>query len=294
MSSAALDYAVAASGRPFGRAEVVGVEPGGSRVRVRPLGGRAAPPVWAELALPMNGGVHLGQQVLVAAAGDDEFFVCGVLGGALRAPLRLATPSGASAEVGEDQETLRILSPAGELVFEYDPVAGKTRVCVPAGDLEIEAPEGNIGFTAGRELRLRGETTVEISGGDRLGMGVGPGPAVLDSMLELGRNLLRLRSPVVRLQAARGEAVVTEMNVRGETLSARWGTAKIVVERLETWAEDVSTRAREVRQVVDRLWQLKVERFRTVARGACQLQGKNLNLRAEEDVKVQGERIDLG
>jgi hypothetical protein len=49
-----------------------------------------------------------------------------------------------------------------------------------------------------------------------------------------------------------------------------------------------------VRQVVDRLWQLKVERFRTVARGACQLQGKNLNLRAEEDVKVQGERIDLG
>jgi len=294
MSSAAVDYAVAASVRPFGRAEVVGVEPGGSRVRVRPVGGRAVPPVWAELALPMNGGVHLGQQVLVAAAGDDEFFVCGVLGGAFRAPLRLATPSGASAEVGEDQETLRILSPAGELIFEYDPVAGKTRVCVPVGDLEIAAPEGSIGFFSGRDLCLRGDRSVEVSGGEQLALGVGPRAGGWESVVELSRKLLRLRSTLLRLEAERGEATVAEMNLRGESLTARWRTAKLVVERLETWAEDVITRAREVRQVVDRLWQLKVERFRTVARGACQLQGKHLNLRAEEDVKVEGERIDLG
>lgn len=294
MSSAAVDYAVTSSIRPFSRAEVVGVEPGGSRVRVRLLGGRPAPPVWAELALPLGGGVHLGQQVLVAAAGDDEFFVCGVLGKTLRAPLRLATPSGASAEVGEDQETLRILSPSGELVFEYDPVAGKTRVCVPVGDLEIAAPEGSIGFFSGRDLRLRGEESVEVSGGGQLALGVGPRAGGWESVLELSRKLLRLRSPLLRLEAERGEATVVAMSLRGESLVARWHTAKLVVERLETWAEDVISRAREVRQVVDRLWQLKVERFRTVARGPCQLQGKNLDLRAAEDVKIQGERIDLG
>ena len=177
-------------------------------------------------------------------------------------------------------------------MFEYDPAARRTRVCVPEGDLEIAAPDGSIRFLSGKEIRLRGERAVEISGGERIGLSTGAG--TLESVLELGRKLMRLRAPVLRIQADRGEATVAEMNVRGETLSARWGTAKIVADRLETWALDVITRARDVRQVVEHLWQLKVERIRAVARGACQLQGRKMLLRADEDVKVQGDRIELG
>lgn len=290
MSVTAVNFPLGPSERYLGRAEVIGPGGEGGRLWVRLPSDHRPREAWAVAGRELAAGAA----VLVAEGEDAELFVVGVLGAAPRAGAQLTTRAGAVAEMDADEETLRVRSPAGELIFEYQPAQRRTVVRVPEGDLEIAAPEGCIELRSGQDIRVRGERSVSVSGGERVGVTAGSSVGGGCSGVELGQSLMRLSSPVLRVHAERGEATVGEVSVQGETLSTRWNTAKVIANRLETWSGEVVTRAREVHQRVEQLWQVKAGRLRAVAVAACQLQGRKVLLRAEEDVKVRGDRIELG
>jgi hypothetical protein len=64
--------------------------------------------------------------------------------------------------------------------------------------------------------------------------------------------------------------------------------------RIELRADRIFERARDVYREVEGLLQTRVERVRTVARGAYHLFAKRVNVAAEEDAAVDGKRVLLG
>jgi hypothetical protein len=80
-------------------------------------------------------------------------------------PNRVATPSGASAEV--EGERLVVRDPRGAIVVVYDAQRGTAEIVAPSGDLVLSAPRGKIALkanevecTAGR-IELRADRIFE-------------------------------------------------------------------------------------------------------------------------------------
>lgn len=67
-----------------------------------------------------------------------------------------------------------------------------------------------------------------------------------------------------------------------------------VAHRLETLAETVVSRAKNVYQTIEELTQLQTGRLRMLVKGNCHLKARDAFLKAEQDFKVDGEQIHLG
>jgi proline racemase len=64
--------------------------------------------------------------------------------------------------------------------------------------------------------------------------------------------------------------------------------------RIELRADRIFERARDVYRDVEGLLQTRVERLRTIARGAYHVFANRVNVAAEEDAAVDGKRVLLG
>lgn len=105
----------------------------------------------------------------------------------------------------------------------------------------------------------------------------------------------------VRVEGARIEAAARDAEVtldRGTLRARRWETVAALavqtVDVLETRASRVVTRAKNLYQQVEELAQTQAGRVRVVADGALHLHARRALVKAEEDVKVRGEKIHLG
>jgi hypothetical protein len=169
----------------------------------------------------------------------------------------LVTSSGASARVeghGSD-ESLVLRDGEGRLVFEYCPRRGRTVLHVPTGDLEIEVPGA---------VRVRAGTSLELT------------------------------APDLSATAARARLVVDEGSVLAKTLATTAERLVVAVSSLETRAVQIVEKARDAFREVEGLSQTTAGRMRLLTRGTFHLLGKRTLLKAEDDLKIDGERIHLG
>lgn len=67
-----------------------------------------------------------------------------------------------------------------------------------------------------------------------------------------------------------------------------------VAHRLETLAETVVSKAKNVYRTVEELTQLQTGRLRMLVKGSCHLKARDAFLKAEQDFKVDGDQIHLG
>lgn len=67
-----------------------------------------------------------------------------------------------------------------------------------------------------------------------------------------------------------------------------------VTRRLETLAETVVSKAKNVYRTVEELTQLQTGRWRTLIKGSCHLKAREAFLKTEEDFKVDAKQIHLG
>jgi hypothetical protein len=163
---------------------------------------------------------------------------------------------GANARVAwrDGHELLEVRDADQRVLFELDTVTGKARVFSPSGTLSLEAPEGDIELVAGGKVRARGEV-VELTGGK-------DGAA----SLLLGDKLARL-------------------SAKGLVLAA---------ERIDSAAERILERARNVYRQVEDLHQLRAKRTRTLVEEGHVVRAGHASLEATEEVRIDGSRIDLG
>lgn len=176
------------------------------------------------------------------------------------------TTNGASALVAEQegQEQLEVRDPAGRLLFRYDAVTGRGVLSIPDGDLELEAPRGDLVLRSGRDVRI-------------------------DARGEIG-----LRGPRLDLEADRADLHVVETHFDGRTLDATLETVRLCAERIQTIAGRIIERALNVYRHVQKLHQLKSGRVRTLASGAIHMKSDAVFVKADGDVKLDGQQIHLG
>jgi len=180
---------------------------------------------WARPALSTPTQFRQADVVLVLSQNLEDFYLVGLLATPVphSGSVPVKTSSGASVAISQRSgaEVIQVQSKRGELVLEYHPESGKTRVNVEKGDLEFVTRNGSIAFHSAHKISF-------------------------------------------------------------------------VAHRLETLAETVVSKAKNVYRSVEQLTQLQTGRLRTLVKGSWHASSKNAFLKAEEDFKVDGDQIHLG
>lgn len=145
-------------------------------------------------------------------------------------------------------------------------VADEARVVrVEEGDLSLEAPAGRVTIVARDGVVVRsGESVVTV------------GDAGIDA------------------KTPRAELGATEARVVARSLTTVAESVRQVAEVVEVQATRVVERAKNAYREVEELAQTRAGRVRVVARAAMHLMSARAVIKAEQDVKVKGEKIHLG
>lgn len=176
---------------------------------------------------------------------------------------------------------LRLEGRDGEVLCEYDAARG-CLVLRSDGGVLIDAGEG--------PLTLRG-AAVSLEGARSVSLRVtGEQPAEVS----LDHRGVTVAARALAVAALRAVATLEESSVTAGVMSVVGRALRQRVGVVETRAERVITRAKEVYTEADELAQTRAGRLRLHARETLQAVAERLLLRADDDVKVQGERVHLG
>ncbi len=287
----------------FGPARVLEVEASGARIQVMltaPQTAEALPPVprsvWAERAMPFACEVGWGDCVLVAGSGSEDFYVIGLLGAPRATPEpehELTLPNGMRAE-SPDGESLSVYAADGRELFRHDGASGHNRVQLPEGDVEFVAQSGSIDFVANEKIRFTSREAIELSSLTGVRIAAHDALAKVTSLLSFTPRKIGLDSEDLDLHARKAKLSIDVAHYRGQRLEATLQQIKSVAKRSEVLAETLIEKAKNTYRSVEALSQLTAGRVRTVVEGAYQLRSKDAFLKADEDFKIDGEKIHLG
>lgn len=277
MLTAVRQFPSMSRGRIFGPARILGAgeEEGAVLLRIEAPDGPIES--LARWAVPYPQGISSGDTVLVAGEEAGKLYVIGVLDRVHpTAPpgRKLVLENGVRAEVdtSPEGERLRVRSPSGEILFEHDPSAGKTRVHVPSGDLEFVARDGDIRFASGRDIRFASRRSIELG--------------------SLGE--IKVGAPEIEVVARNGEIRIEDARYAGKRFRGTVGQVRLVLGRMETVARDVVEKARNVYRTAEGLFQTRAGRMRTLVGTTLQMKAERAFLKSKEEFKIRAGKIHLG
>lgn len=205
----------------------------------------------------------------------------------------LRSDSGAAVEVAEtaEGERLRVRDSAGAILFEYDPASGRSVLRVPEGNLSVET-QGVLDLVGARGVRIASGGPVSIESATAVQAGVTRG-GVFAGLRALPERLV-LSGRRLAVAAARADLDLEHARYRGADVDATVGEVRVHAHKLETVAERVISRARNVFERVEKLKQLRVGRLRTLVDDSIDFRAKSATLVTQKEVRIDGERIHLG
>lgn len=231
-----------------------------------------------------------GAAVLVAGESAEAAYVIAVLPPASGTDVRVTAPDGTSAGL-EATGALTIRDPLGRLLFEHDPETGVSTLSAPDGGLTLAAPAGRVRIRArdGVDIESGGVASVTarshrltaVRGGDRATLALDPKEA-------------RLAADAIALEGRRGDLRLEETRLEGKTLDARLDTAVLAAERAETTIGRLASNLKRVLSRIEDVWDLRAGRARVVTEGTWHQKSERAIILADRDVRIDGERIDLG
>lgn len=224
---------------------------------------------WAQLAMPYQ--VQPGDEALVLVTGEAAF-VIGVLN----------ATAVAEASAAEQQSGLQV---------ERDPRTGRTRLTVPAGDLELNAPTGAIRLSAATGVRLVGDN-VDLVGRDQVRATV---PAAQQaSQLQLSQSGVRVQAADVEVHTQTARTVADEVRLEARTLEAKADDATLHCGAMAVFARTITQTAGDWYQRVTGLVQLLAGRTETTVQESVHLEAERAIYETEKDFKITAEQIHLG
>lgn len=197
---------------------------------------------------------RVGDAVLVSRGSAGEAYVTGVLSRGADAPLATLADGAA---VHADANAVSVRDARGNVVFEYRADEGRSVLRAARGDIALEADAGDITLHASRRVRLRADEALEA-------------------------------------HTPRAALTALDATVTARALTTTVETARTVAAVIDTTVERAVTRAKNVFEEVEELSQTRAGRVRTLVRGALHVFAKRAVFKADDDVKIKGERIHLG
>lgn len=173
----------------------------------------------------------------------------------------------------------------GELIFEYDPENDRSRVVVTSGTLDVNAPEGDIRFSARGRVQIHGSIVELCTSGL---------PGMERSRFSLGPYRTGLQSASLDIRTGKGRIEMAEANYSGKRLESRVARARLNWGRLESLVDSLIQKARTSFTTVEELSQTKAGRMRTLVAGSFRMKAERAKLKTEKNFDIDGERINLG
>lgn len=212
---------------------------------------------------------------------------------------RINTKSGAWAGLSDEEgnECLQVYSSKNELIFEFDPEKGITRVVIPTGDLELVTQTGGIKLESAKDVVISGEN-VDLSAASQLSLKVINTAKELlrpvGSSISLLPEKLKLGSQRVDLSAQQARVDAQEMRYRGERFDGVVEQSIVVAEKVETLAKTLIQKSENFYSTVKSLSQSRSGRVRQLVEGTLHVKSKKALHKTEDDFKVRAEKIHLG
>jgi len=194
----------------------------------------------------------------------------------------------------DDDGVVRVRDRRGQLVFEFDPDTGRAVLHVAAGDLTLSVPAGAVTVEARDGFRVATDGRVELSGAEGVRLTAPPSEGVAGSSVVLDARGTAVATHRLDARAQVAELNVGEGRVVARSLHTAVEHARQVAGVVELEANRVIERAKNVYREVEDLAQTRAGRIRVVALNTFHLLGKRTFLKAEEDMKIRGEKIHLG
>lgn len=190
---------------------------------------------------------------------------------------RVVAKSGACVAIVEEdgRERIEVRDAKARLVLEIDPVTGKTTVVAP----------GDLALRAGGDLELEAKGAVRVKAGDIVELEAGDGAA--KTSFSVGGAIAKLSARVLAVSAE-------ETRYVGEILRAKIDDTWLELSRVESAAERVIERAKNVFREVEDLCQTKAGRSRTVIEGGAFFRAHHASIEAEDEMRIDGSSINLG
>ncbi len=253
---------------------------------------------YARLAIPLISSLDKGDEVLIAGMDIDNLYIIGLLTQKTpqaELPLRHNIGSGAYVTIDESSQshTLQVYSKRNELLIEYDPESEKTRINVEKGNLEFATHEGDIVFDTNKNIRLNGQT-IELASRSSVQLSVSDALGQLISSLSIRPKQLKINSAEVGITAQKSEFNIKETRYVGKIFRGKIDDAQLIARKVTTIAKSITEKAINVYKTVEQLTQLKTGRMRTMVVSTFHLKAKKTYMKAEEDFKINADKIHLG
>lgn len=152
---------------------------------------------------------------------------------------------------------------AGRLLFEHDHESGKSVVHAPAGDLELRADHGSVSVVARDAVAVRGDRSIDLA------------------------------TPALTATAARAEGFFGDVRLVARSLRSAVEVVRHTAGVLEVEAQRIVERAKSTYRDVEDLAQTRAGRMRSVVATSFHVLSKKTIIKADEDLKLKGNKIHL-
>jgi len=256
---------------------------------------------WAFLSIELLNDLQLGDTVLITGETLDACYIIGVVKRNTikhidSEPTRLMSKHGAYAQTITEQgkESIQIKDENDNLVFEYDTEQQRATLSVAKGDLCLNALDGEIQFFSSKGINCRSLGDVKLESQSEIKLQVPSASATPVSALQLTAQRACLSAKACDIKTRQANLLADHTKVEGESLIATLARSRLVIERLETVAQRVFQRAVNIFSRVENLQQTQAGKVRTLVSEDYYLKAQHTDIHAEQDVKINGDKIHLG
>tara|TARA_R110002167_G_scaffold211484_19_gene416044 strand:+ start:1698 stop:2666 length:969 start_codon:yes stop_codon:yes gene_type:complete len=254
----------------------------------------------ARIAAPFINNLSLGDEVLVTGDVYRDVYVIGLLTTTNkhdRQPasnhLDIGSGSYVKVDTSSGSPALKLFSKRNELLIEYDPESEKARVNIESGDLEFITRSGDIVLNSANNIQIKGKN-IDLMGQSGVRFGVLDRIGQLTSSFSLDACQASLNSAKVRVSSQLGEFQCKEARLVAAKFRGTVEDSQLIVDKLSTVANTVTEKAKNVYRTVEELTQLKTGRMRTLVASTFHLKAKKTMMKAQDDFKVNADKIHLG
>jgi hypothetical protein len=234
--------------------------------------------------------VTKGDTVLICGHDAANRFVIGVVSSLAgkQEPVRPIRTGGPDAE---SSLSMVVHAPDGTLLLEYDEATRRSRIHIGDGGVEIVANGGPVRLS-GKSVIIEGREGVRISSDQHVGLAAASGNA--RGSLEIRPDHSELHSSHLDIAAETALLSLRHVRVAATTCVSKIARLRCVAERIDTCADEIVEKARNVLRKVEGLTQLHTGRWRAVVDSTWFVKSRKTCLKSEKDFKVDGEKIHLG
>ena len=247
-------------------------------------------PEWAQWAVPAPLSLGKGDTVLICGHDAANRFVIGVVS-SLAAKEVTVHPMAAGDPGTDCARSLVVRAPDGSILLEYDQETRRSRIHVGEGGVEIVSNGGSVRLS-GESVIIEGREDVRISSAQCVHLSATNGNACGSMAIRPDRS--DIHASHLRVASETAMLSLRHVFVAATTCASKIARLRCVAERIDTCADEIVEKAKNVLRKVEGLTQLHTGRWRAVVTSSWHVKSRKTCLKSEKDFKVDGEKIHLG